>query len=136
MSKLYPYPTVQYIPLPFSVLFRRENLPTFPLILIGPEITAQRNLIAEKFGVQLPTFKENSDQLLLLLGGFEPLEVKYRGYYVTIKATPSPVLNLLTIPKHYFYKETLVFQAKTAYGDLLVAKSYQLPDRRRLRALS
>ena len=126
MSKLYPYPTVQYIPLPFGVLVRRENLPSPPMILIGPEISAQKASIEAKMGEQLPTFKENADQLFLLTGGFEPLEVKYRGYYVTIKATRSPVLTLLSVSKHYFYKTSLVFQAKTNAGDLLVSKSYQM----------
>ncbi|HBL36222.1 MAG TPA: hypothetical protein DDZ55_05385, partial [Firmicutes bacterium] len=66
MSKLYPYPTVQYIPLPFGVLVRRENLPSPPMILIGPEISAQKASIEAKMGEQLPTFKENADQLFLL----------------------------------------------------------------------
>ena len=125
MSKLYPYPAVQYIPLAFGVLFQRDNFPSPPLILIGPEIRTQQALIEEKIGARLPTFKENTDQLLLLTGGFEPLEGKYRGYYVTIKATSNPFLTLLSVPKHYFYKETLVFQAKTDDGDLLASRSYQ-----------
>lgn len=127
MSKLYPYPAVQYIPLVFRVLFRRENFPSPPLFLIGPEIDVQNNLIEEKIGIKLPTFKADADQLLLLTGGFEPLEVKYRGYYVTVKAMRSPVLTWLSVPKHYFYKTSLVFQAKTDDGGLLVSKSYQIP---------
>ena len=136
MSKLYPYPAVQYIPLTFELLFRQTNLPTHPFILLGPEITAQKELIEEKFGVQLPPCQEKANQLFLLLGGFEPLEIKYRGYYVTIKATLNPILCLISLPKHYFYKNTLVFQAKKEDGGLLVSKTYHLPDQRRLKASS
>jgi hypothetical protein len=125
MSKLYPYPAVQYIPLAFRVLFRRENYPSPPLLLIGPEISTQNYLVTAKNGVTLPTFIEDADQLFLFTGGLEPLEVKYRGYYVTIKAMRSPVLTWFSVPKRYFYKTNLVFQAKTDDGDLLVSKSYQ-----------
>ncbi|HHT47971.1 MAG TPA: hypothetical protein GXZ98_01580 [Firmicutes bacterium] len=124
MSKLYPYPAVQYIPLSFSLIFRQHIPPLHPFILSGADITAQQDIIAGKFGVQLPKFKETADQLFLLVGGFEPLEIKYRGYYVTIKALPHPSLSLLSLPKRYFYKNTLVFQAKKENGDLLVAKAY------------
>ena len=131
MSALYPYPTVQYIPLAFQVLFRQEISTSRPFILIGREIFAQQEALAKNFGAQLPALKENTDQLQLVVGGFEPLEVKYRGFYVTIKAAPSPMISLISLPKGYFYKETLVFQAKTADGNLLVAKSYKLPLLRR-----
>ncbi|NLY91568.1 MAG: hypothetical protein GX081_08190 [Firmicutes bacterium] len=126
MSALYPYPAVQYIPLSFGVIFRRDNLPLHPFILIGPEISIQKEAFEEKIGLQLPDLKETADQLFLLAGGFEPLEIKYRGYYVTIKAALNPTLLLISLPKHYFYKDTLVFQAKKEDGSLLVAKTYQL----------
>lgn len=131
MSALYPYPAVQYIPLAFRILFRQEDVPTRPFILIGQEISTQQELVADHFGVHLPALKENADQLLLLVGGFEPLEVKYRGFYVTIKARVSPMVSLLSLPTNYFYKESLVFQAKTENGDLLGTKAYKLPSRRR-----
>lgn len=129
MSKLYPYPAVQYIPLAFGLIFRQNIEPLHPFILIGPEITAQKDIIEGKFGAQLPNIKETADQLFLLVSGFEPLEIKYRGYYVTIKALPNPSLSLISLPKHYFYKNTLVFQAKMENGALLVSKAYQLPTR-------
>ena len=85
----------------------------------------------ENFGRQLPALRETPEQLPLLVGGFEPLEVKYRGFYVTIKAAPHPLISLLSLPKYYFYKDTLLFQAKTADGNLLAAKAYKLPPVRR-----
>lgn len=137
MSALYPYPAVQYIPLAFTVLFRHESSSSRPFILIGREIFAQQEALAKNYGAQLPALKENTDLLLLMVGGFEPLEVKYRGFYVIIKAVPRPMVSLITLPRYYFYKETLAFQAKTADGNLLVANSYKLPLlHRRLRRVT
>lgn len=132
MSKLYPYPAVQYIPLSVGFLFRQENVPSRPFILIGREIHTQQKMVEERYEVQLPTFKD-TDRLPLVAGGFEPLEVKYRGYYVTIKATLNSVLCLISLPTSYFYKDSLVFQVKNESGDLLVAKTYKLPDHHRHR---
>ncbi|NLC53818.1 MAG: hypothetical protein GX770_07625 [Firmicutes bacterium] len=131
MSALYPYPAIQYIPLAFQVIYQQESSPSRPFILIGREIFAHQEALAENFGAQLPVLKENTDQLLLVVGGFEPLEVKYRGFYVTIKVVPSPLVSLISLPRGYFYKETLVFQAKTADGNLLAAKAFNLPLLRR-----
>lgn len=131
MSALYPYPAVQYIPLAFQVHFRYASSPSRPFILIGREIFAQQEALAKNFGIELPALKETTEQLQLMVGGFEPLEVKYRGFYVTIKAAPRPLISLISLPKCYFYKDTLLFQAKTADGNLLAAKAYKLPALRR-----
>ncbi|HBG16778.1 MAG TPA: hypothetical protein DDW93_08365 [Firmicutes bacterium] len=56
----------------------------------------------------------------------EPLEAKYRGYYVTIKVTRRSSIYLISMPKHYFYKDTLVFQAKNENGETLVSKCISL----------
>ncbi|HEY8392315.1 MAG TPA: hypothetical protein VIL83_06275 [Capillibacterium sp.] len=129
MGALYPYPAVQYIPLSFGVIFRRDNLSLRPFILTGPEIINQKEALEKKFGLELPTFKETVGQLFLLTGGFEPLEIKYRGYYVTLKATPCPSLLLIVLPTHYFYKDTLVFQAKKEDGGLLATQTCRLPKK-------
>lgn len=116
MRALYPYPAVQYIPLNFKVLLQQESKSSRPFILIGREIFTQQEAFGANSGVQLPALKETTDQLLLMVGGFEPLEMKYRGFYITIKAVPRPMIGLISVPRCYFYKETLVFQAKTADG--------------------
>ena len=131
MRALYPYPAVQYIPLNFKVLLQQESKSSRPFILIGREIFTQQEAFGANSGVQLPALKETTDQLLLMVGGFEPLEMKYRGFYITIKAVPRPMIRLISVPRCYFYKETLVFQAKTADGKLLAAKTCQLPLPRR-----
>lgn len=126
MSKLYPYPTVQYIPLILETHFQQETSPRGVFLLIEREISMRKEQIQEKLGIQLPTLPFNPHRLLLFSGGIEPQEVKYRGYYVTIKAVAKSVLSLVSIPKHYFYKDTLVFQAKNENGEILISKLYQL----------
>lgn len=126
MSKIYPYPAVQYIPLSLGILFHQDNLPTEAFLLIGREIPTGKELIEEKLGIQLPPFAVSADQLLLFAGGMEPLEAKYRGYYVTIKVTRRSSIYLISMPKHYFYKDTLVFQAKNENGETLVSKCISL----------
>ncbi len=126
MNKVYPYPAVQYIPLSLDILFRKDNLLIGTFFLIGNEILLRKHLILENVGVQLPEVKLNSNKLLVLAGGIEPIEAKYRGYYIIIKANRRSSLYLFSIPKNYFYKDTIVFQAKNETGEILVSKMYQL----------
>lgn len=128
MSKVYPYPAVQYIPLSLDILFRKEHLPIGTFFLIDHEILSKKHLLFANWEIQLPDVKLNNNKLLVLAGGIEPIEAKYRGYYVIIKASRRPALYLFSIPKNYFYKDTLVFQAKNENGEILVSKMYQLVD--------
>ena len=126
MNKLYPYPAVQYIPLTMEILYQHKSPPLGTFLLVEREISLWKEQIQEKFGIQLPTLSFTPHRLILFFGGITPHEVKYRGYYVTIKAVAEPVLYLVSIPKQYFYKDTLVFQAKNENGKILSSKLYHL----------
>jgi len=133
MNKLYPYPAVQYIPLPLEIFFQYQCPFSGPFLLVEKEISLRKEQIQEKFGVQLPALPFVPHSLILFFGGIKPQEIKYRGYYVTIKAEPEPALYLGSIPKHYFYKKTLVFQAKNENGEILCSKLYNLESPTRVK---
>ena len=126
-SPLYPYPPVQYIPLYLEPIFFQEPVAGQPLLLVGEEnITGQPGL-AQKYGCALPHPAPCREKILILTAGFEPLEARYRGCYVTIKGRRRPCLGLYYLPAKYFYRSGLVFQVKNASGEKLLSQSYRLP---------
>lgn len=132
-SPLYPYPPVQYIPLYLEPIFFQEPVARGtrePVLLIGEENIAGQPGLAQKYGCTLPQLPYPAlcrEKLLILTAGFEPLEAKYRGCYVTFKARSRPCLGLYYLPAKYFYRSSLVFQIKNANGEKLLAQSYRLP---------
>ncbi|NLY89787.1 MAG: hypothetical protein GX085_09270 [Firmicutes bacterium] len=126
-SPLYPYPPVQYIPLYLERVFFHEPVTGKPLLLVGGENIAGRQGLAEKYGCALPQPAPCLEKILILTAGVEPLEARYRGYYVTIKGRYRPCLGLYHLPAKYFYLSSLVFQVKNENGEKLLSQPYRLP---------
>lgn len=123
-SKIYPYPTVQYIPLRLDILYRKEPVQTKPFLLIGPEVIDRRKQLNEKLGIELPQLIVPGEKLLILAGGVELIKARYRGYYVIIEGYSDSSVSLFQIPAAYFYKDTVVFQVKNHKDEVLVSRVY------------
>jgi len=125
-SALYPYPTVQYIPLHLELLSRQEPILTKPFLLVGQDIFAHHARLKQEYDWELPAFLPCRDQLSIIAGGVDLLEAKYRGFYVTFKGIYRSCLSLWQIPTKYFYRNRLVFQIKNEDGKKLLSRVYHL----------
>lgn len=114
-STIFPFPAVQYIPLPITNLESgpiskiNRSKPLLKLIA-GPELVSWKAVLERDYGIFLP-------------GGFPPgtcpvcaihlriTEVKYRSFFVTMLGTEDPGrYQIFTIPADLFYKQKLFFQ--------------------------
>src|SRR5690554_5419006 len=125
-SALYPYPTVQYIPLHLELLSRKEPIHIKPFLLLGQDISAHRSRLKQEYDWDLPALLPSGDHLPIIAGGVDLLEAKYRGFYVTFKGAYRSCLSLLQIPTKYFYKTRLIFEVKNEDGQKLLSRVYHL----------
>jgi hypothetical protein len=113
-AAVFPFPAVQYIPLPLSTLrhnrFGDSNHQTgAPRLLVGPEIQKWLRIITPATGEDPVIFPPGSFPILALNLQIE--DVKYRGHLITMVGKPDPgFYQLAVIPGQYFYKNTLFFE--------------------------
>ncbi|NLY74943.1 MAG: hypothetical protein GX075_06535 [Firmicutes bacterium] len=114
-SIIFPFPAVQYIPLPVATLAQgvldRLNAKTnAPLIIGADDIQKWRFVLERDFGLKLPEVTTRNSFPLLALN-CQVAEVKYRSFYVTMigKALPNRY-HFFEIPRRYFYKHKLFFE--------------------------
>jgi hypothetical protein len=113
-STVFPFPAVQYIPLPLSAL-KHDRIATNdpkmrqPHLAVGAELQNLQARLANHENPGPVAFPTGSLPLLAL--NLQIDTVKYRGHLVTMlgRATPG-VYQLTTIPQRYFYKKTLIFE--------------------------
>lgn len=114
-SIIYPFPAVQYIPLPITTVAKGElgKLNTkarAPLLLAENDLQQWRVQLSQEFGVEIPNARPKDSFPLLGLNCLVE-EVKYRGFFVTMvgKVTVNNY-HFFYIPKRYFYKKKLFFE--------------------------
>jgi hypothetical protein len=115
-ATVFPFPAVQYIPLPLTVLrqnrFAAPGSQTLPLqLLIGPETKDWQ----QKVGVPPPAGEDRfailPDHLLILALNLQIDDAKYRGHLVTMLGKANPgCYQLAALPCQYFYKDTIFFE--------------------------
>lgn len=112
---IYPFPAVQYIPLPVVTISQGPiNNPQFkagsPLLITAKELKQWQNKLYQEFGLDIPKFFPK-DSFPMLGLNCQVEEVKYRSFFVTMvgKAIDN-YYHYFYIPKRYFYKKKLFFE--------------------------
>jgi hypothetical protein len=113
-STVFPFPAVQYIPLPLSV-FKQDRIAANDPKMRQPHLAVGAEL--QKFQACLANHKSSgpvvfpTDFLPLLALSLQINIVRYRGHLVTMLGRATPGLyQLSAIPRQYFYKKTLIFE--------------------------
>lgn len=115
MTKIYPFPAVQYIPLTITNIQQDVISDLNPrkeraLLVIGDELSKWREVLAGEYGIFLQSLQD-SNALPILALNLHIDDVKYRGFYVTMTgAKKLGFYQYCTIPKNYFYKKNLFFE--------------------------
>lgn len=115
-SLVFPYPTVQYIPIAMEWVEWFDNPTVYPFI----QVTRDSQTILShwerinKTPIALPLLAEN--EAFLLVTGMTVKEIRYRGFYAIALGALSNTGFVAKIPTHYFYKDPIVFQVKDEKG--------------------
>ncbi|MCK8826740.1 hypothetical protein MWH25_03145 [Natroniella acetigena] len=123
-----PYPLVQYIPL--TVRTREFNTGwannyRHRLFIFDNQQQAQKKL--NMYNISYPKGLKFTNQLLLLFLNGRVKEIFYRAYHAqTIIELNEDSYHLFTIPKQYFYKDTIIFNLFLAEGTKVLNERYQL----------
>lgn len=114
-SIIYPFPAVQYIPLPITTVSNGELLKLntkakAPLLIAGSELQKWQAQLRQEFGLEIPNvWPKDSFPLLGLNCRVE--EAKYRGFFVTMVGKAlTDHYHFFYVPKRYFYKKKLFFE--------------------------
>ncbi len=114
-SIIYPFPAVQYIPLPITTISQGhiDSLNTkisSPLLIAEKDLKQWRFQLKQQLGLEIPdVLPSNSFPLLALNCLVE--EVKYRSFFVTMAGkTLYNHYHFFYIPNQYFYKKKLIFE--------------------------
>ncbi len=129
LNKIFPFPTVQYIPLAINTISsgavpKAHQKNTLRKIIVGEDLLSYRATLQNEYGISLPhSFPADTCPILVL--NLKVNTVKYRSFYLTMLGTPIPnSYQLFTIPKSRIYKDKLyfeVYQAET--GEKLASYS-------------
>jgi hypothetical protein len=114
-SLIFPFPAVQYIPLPLTLVHQgwiKQTAPgnQLPQLVLEEKLGFWKDSLLHDYGIQVP---ENfaSDAITFLTLNLEVEAVKYRGYFVTLTGKSKPgVYQLNLIPRRFFYKNNLIFE--------------------------
>lgn len=118
-SLVFPYPTVQYIPISMTWAQKMESCTSPPRILVSRDSNSIQNLW-ERFNpepLELPERADNEAYILVL--GMKIQDIRYRGFYATVLGSKASEGLLGKIPTQYFYKDPVVFQVKEEKGGLM-----------------
>ena len=132
-AKLYPYPTVQYIPLLTSAVAEGPWTPppgqNRPALYLGLNDVDWREMLRRTVGLVMPPLTLASGELLLLALNMRPLELKYRGNFVTVATASAPGwFQLLRLNQRLFYKEQIIFEAYGEDGSKLCWQSWKVNE--------
>ena len=112
---IYPFPAVQYIPLPVTTIsegpVHNLNFKTAsPLIITSKELKQWQNKLNHEFGLDIPKVCPSDSFPILGLNCLVE-EVKYRSYFLTMVGKGvTNYYHYFYIPKRYFYKKKLFFE--------------------------
>lgn len=128
-SLVFPYPAVQYIPIPLKIFSQFPAVPERPSLMVDDSFARIHSQIIE-FAAGEATLNPFDDETLLLGLGIEASDLRYRGYYATMQTSQVNSGFIASIPIRYFYKNPVIFQARDNGGKLLASCQYELKDRR------
>jgi hypothetical protein len=114
-AAIFPFPAVQYIPMAVTTIkqgiLNKPNALALPSqLLAGVELIKWGPLFAQDHGIELPE-EFSADSFPVLALNLKVLNVKYRGFFVTMTGMKNyGSYQLFTLPKRYFYKKNLCFE--------------------------
>lgn len=141
---LFPFPAVQYIPLPITNILtgkisasspktfdvRTYDVKTsIPSLIPGNALPEWRSKLLSEFHLPIPeTFPQDEFPLLAL--NLAVHDAKYRSFFVTLLGEEKPdYFQWFSIPKSRFYKKQLYFELYDgASGKLLANYSFFKPS--------
>lgn len=112
---IYPFPAVQYIPLPIVTVSQGavKNLSVkanSPLLIAAKDLSQWQDQLNEEFGLEIPKTRPSDSFPILGLNCLVE-EAKYRSFFVTmVGKTINNYYHFFYIPKRYFYKKKLFFE--------------------------
>lgn len=114
-SIIYPFPAVQYIPLPLTTISQGEisklnTKVTTPILIAESDLRKWQALLNREFGLEIPNIWPKDCFPVLGLNCLVE-EAKYRSFFVTMvgKALTNHY-HFFYITKRYFYKHKLFFE--------------------------
>lgn len=109
--EIYEFPMVEYIPLPITTLVRTGGAAqTGPALQVANTQEVWENIRQIYSLPSLPWPVDFTQELILVGVNLSLLDVKYRGFTVTVVAQESPgEIHVTAIPKGFFYKDKLFF---------------------------
>ncbi len=112
-TSVYPFPAVQYIPMSITEIISGNldsSIPIRTQIIAGLDLLQWRPILQRDFAVEIPELFL-ADSFPVLAFQLQVIDVKYRGYFVTMLGRKKPgYYQLFTLPKRYFYKQKLCFE--------------------------
>ncbi|MCK8817043.1 hypothetical protein MWH28_06610 [Natroniella sulfidigena] len=127
-DNILPYPLVQYIPLRVRTRDFTTNWANNynqRLFIFDNQKQAQERLAM--YNISYPDNLNLSNRLLLLFLNGQVKEIFYRAYNAqTIVEVIEGSYHLFTIPKQYFYRDTIIFNLFLAEGTKVLSERYQL----------
>jgi hypothetical protein len=136
-SLIFPFPAVQYIPLPLTLvrqgqLRQSAHKNSLPQLILEAELKTWKDSLVHDYGIALPE-SVAPDAIAVLTLNMEVENAKYRGYFVTFTGKNKPgfyQINLL--PRRFFYKKNLIFEFyESATSKRLVRQALNLGMRRK-----
>lgn len=114
-SIIYPFPAVQYIPLPITTIcqgpLEKSNAKVnSPLLIAANDLQQWQAQLNREYGLAIPKVCPSDSFPLLGLNCLVE-EIKYRSFFVTmVGKVISNHYHFFYIPKRYFYKKKLFFE--------------------------
>ncbi len=112
---IYPFPAVQYIPLPIITISQGSvknlnNKAGSPLLIATKDLKQWQVQLSGEYGIEIPNVWPNDSFPILGLNCLVE-EAKYRSFFVTMVGKPiNNYYHFFYIPKRYFYKKKLFFE--------------------------
>lgn len=120
IKSIFKYPAVEYIPLYLTTIRKRYDW-HYPIEEEMMFVHEQREYFIQKlasYNIHISTNKIVEDDILFVgILNFDVNEIAYRGNKITLLGeTQKNMYHLFTIPKKYFYKTQLHFEAYNQHG--------------------
>jgi hypothetical protein len=112
---IFPFPAVQYIPLPLNLVQQGRIRPTapgnqLPQLILEEKLRSWKDSLLADYGIQLPE-NDAPDSVALLTLHLEVEAAKYRGFFVTLTGKSKPgFYQVNLVPRRFFYKNNLIFE--------------------------
>ncbi len=134
MKSIFKYPAVEYIPLYLTTIRKRYDW-RYPIEEEMIIVYEQQEYFIKKlasYNIKLPTNKLTEDDILFVgTLNFNVNEIAYRGNKITLLGeTTKNMYHLFTLPKKYFYKTLLHFEAYNQQGEKAAIFNINLHQKR------